>query len=204
MQLASSARLPDGLLAAQWLGAEKPHQGVSTQKQAWHPAPSVCNSTTALGLRAGCAGNRVRSFCSGEQYDADLGLYYLRARYYNPATGRFMSRDPEEGKPWDPATLHKYLYASSDPVNRVDPRGRADEEDEDALYLKIGRETPNWIRLGVGVAGCFADLAGLFIAVEENSKNGMIAGSVGAAVACGFLATDLADVTIWGELNGLW
>ncbi len=25
----------------------------------------------------------------GEQYDADLGLYYLRARYYNPATGRF-------------------------------------------------------------------------------------------------------------------
>ncbi len=30
----------------------------------------------------------------GEQYDSDLGLYYLRARYYNPVTGRFMSRDP--------------------------------------------------------------------------------------------------------------
>jgi RHS repeat-associated protein len=29
----------------------------------------------------------------GEQYDPDLGLYYLRARYYNPVTGRFMSRD---------------------------------------------------------------------------------------------------------------
>lgn len=35
----------------------------------------------------------------GEQYDSDLGLYYLRARYYNPLTGRFMSRDPEEGTP---------------------------------------------------------------------------------------------------------
>ena len=34
----------------------------------------------------------------GEQYDSDLSLYYLRARYYNPLTGRFMSRDPEEGK----------------------------------------------------------------------------------------------------------
>ncbi len=33
----------------------------------------------------------------GEQYDTDLGLYYLRARYYNPLTGRFMSRDPESG-----------------------------------------------------------------------------------------------------------
>lgn len=124
MQPALSARLPDGFMAAIWLGGEKPHQGVSTRNQAWHPAPSVCNSTTALGLRSGCAENRVRSFCSGEQYDPDLNLYYLRARYYNPATGRFMSRDPNEGNIKVPATLHKYLYAGGDPVNRIDPRGR--------------------------------------------------------------------------------
>ena len=129
MQLASSARLPDGFMAAIWLGAEKPHQGVSTKNQAWQPAPNVCNSTTALGLRAGCVGNRVRSFCSGEQYDPDLGLYYLRARYYNPATGRFLSRDPEDGQPNDPASLHKYLYAAGDPVNASDPRGRATIEE---------------------------------------------------------------------------
>ena len=46
------------------------------------------------------------------------------ARYYNAATGRFLSRDPEDGKAIDPKTLHKYLYAGGDPVNRVDPRGR--------------------------------------------------------------------------------
>ena len=126
MQTASSACLPDGFMAAIWLGAEKPHQGVSTKNQACQPAPNVCNSTTALGLRAGCVGNRVRSFCSGEQFDADLGLYYLRARYYNAATGRFLSRDPEDGKPVDPQSLHKYLYAGGDPVNMVDPTGRVD------------------------------------------------------------------------------
>jgi RHS repeat-associated protein len=60
----------------------------------------------------------------GEQYDSDLGLYYLRARYYNPLTGRFMSRDPDDGKLPDPKTLHKYLYAQGDPVNGIDPRGR--------------------------------------------------------------------------------
>jgi RHS repeat-associated protein len=60
-----------------------------------------------------------------EQYDPDLGLHYLRARYYNPATGRFMSRDPEDGNRFDPATLHKYLYAGGDPMNRIDPSGRA-------------------------------------------------------------------------------
>ena len=61
----------------------------------------------------------------GEQYDADLGLYYLRARYYNPATGRFVNRDPEDGIPTDPKTLHKYEYAGGDPVNLADPTGRA-------------------------------------------------------------------------------
>ena len=34
-----------------------------------------------------------------EQFDSDLGLYYLRARYYNPQTGRFLSRDPKELSP---------------------------------------------------------------------------------------------------------
>lgn len=65
----------------------------------------------------------------GEQFDADFGLYYLRARYYNPLTGRFMSRDPNEGTLIIPATLHKYFYTGGDPVNRVDPRGRALEDD---------------------------------------------------------------------------
>ena len=59
----------------------------------------------------------------GEQYDSDLGLYYLRARYYNPATARFLSRDRLAGRAQSPMTLHKYLYTGGDPVNRIDPRG---------------------------------------------------------------------------------
>jgi RHS repeat-associated protein len=74
---------------------------------------------------------RGASYYRAEQYDSDLGLYYMRARYYNPLTGRFMSRDPEDGKAVDPKTLHKYLYAGGDPVNGVDPMGR-EEEIEDA------------------------------------------------------------------------
>jgi RHS repeat-associated protein len=70
----------------------------------------------------------------GEQYDSDLGLYYLRARYYNPATGRFLSRDPEDGYAKDPASLQKYLYANGDPVNGWDPMGREDAIDESLLH----------------------------------------------------------------------
>ncbi len=79
-----------------------------------------------------------QSFYSGEQYDSDLGLYYLRARYYNPATGRFLSHDPEDGNANDPASLHKYLYANGDPVNGFDPRGRMDLYDYASIALAVG------------------------------------------------------------------
>jgi RHS repeat-associated protein len=60
----------------------------------------------------------------GEQYDPDLGLYYLRARYLNPSSGRFFGEDPEPGDPRDPISLHRYLYAGSNPVGNYDPTGR--------------------------------------------------------------------------------
>ena len=72
----------------------------------------------------------------GEFYDTDLSLYYLRARWYNPATGRFMSRDPEPGKPQDPASLHKYLYAKGDPVNGLDPTGKAGLVENEEIEVK--------------------------------------------------------------------
>jgi len=64
----------------------------------------------------------------GEQFDPDLGLYYLRARYYNPLTGRFMSRDPEDHPLTDIKELHRYLYAGGNPVNAVDPTGKGWED----------------------------------------------------------------------------
>jgi RHS repeat-associated protein len=61
---------------------------------------------------------------SGEQWDPDLGLYYLRARLMNPSNGRFLSMDTFEGSNEDPLSLHKYLYTVN-PVNTVDPSGRS-------------------------------------------------------------------------------
>lgn len=62
----------------------------------------------------------------GQQYDPANGNYYLRARYYDPTMGRFLSPDPFDGLDADPNSLHRYLYASNDPVNRVDPSGEDD------------------------------------------------------------------------------
>ncbi|MFB8798280.1 MAG: putative Ig domain-containing protein [Microcoleus sp.] len=60
---------------------------------------------------------------AGEQFDPNLGDYYLRQRYYDPETGRFTRRDAYEGNFEDPITLHKYLYGNANPVSFIDPTG---------------------------------------------------------------------------------
>lgn len=60
---------------------------------------------------------------TGEQWDADLGMYFLRARYMNPETGRMHSMDTWQGDTMDPITLHKYLYANVNPASFIDPTG---------------------------------------------------------------------------------
>jgi RHS repeat-associated protein len=60
---------------------------------------------------------------SGEQFDSKIGQQYLRARYYDPATGRFNRLDPFFGNAIDPQSFHKYLYTHADPVNGIDPSG---------------------------------------------------------------------------------
>ncbi len=57
----------------------------------------------------------------GAQYDSETGLYYMRARYYDPtAVGRFISEDPDGIA----AGINPYSFADGEPVNRSDPSGR--------------------------------------------------------------------------------
>ncbi|NCC62229.1 MAG: hypothetical protein EOM12_15115 [Verrucomicrobiae bacterium] len=59
----------------------------------------------------------------GEQFDPEVGLYFLRARYMDTVRGRFWTMDVFEGLSFDPVSLHKYLYTNTDPVNMLDPSG---------------------------------------------------------------------------------
>ena len=59
----------------------------------------------------------------GEQFDEELGFYYLRARYMDPNVGRFVTMDAFAGLSQDPVTLHKYLYANANPMTYSDPSG---------------------------------------------------------------------------------
>lgn len=58
----------------------------------------------------------------GEQYDSETGLYYLRARYYDPGLGRFTQTDPLAPSLTDPF-VSAYAYANNQPTSLVDPSG---------------------------------------------------------------------------------
>lgn len=74
-------------------------------------------------VATGTAGNPF--LYAGYFFDTATGLYYLRARYYDPATGRFLSMDPEPGRMTDRLSQNPYIYCQNDPVNLADPSGRA-------------------------------------------------------------------------------
>ncbi len=65
----------------------------------------------------------------GYYYDEATGLYYMPARFYDPATARFLSADPAGPSAGDPLTLNRYAYCVGDPVNASDPSGAIPDYD---------------------------------------------------------------------------
>ena len=65
------------------------------------------------------------------------GLLYMNARYYNPATARFLSQDTYTGSASVPWTQHLYAYCNNNPVNMVDPTGHVAVR-ATAVYVNFG------------------------------------------------------------------
>jgi RHS repeat-associated protein len=69
---------------------------------------------------------RINSFrWHGLAYDSETGLYQVRARYYDPATRRFISEDPIGLG----GGINQYAFANADPVNGRDPSGLCQREE---------------------------------------------------------------------------
>ncbi|MGB6132642.1 MAG: RHS repeat-associated core domain-containing protein, partial [Acidobacteriaceae bacterium] len=101
-----------------------------SKNPAWNPGPNVVNSTTAIGMRASLVLEALR------QTD--------RARYYNPATGRFISEDPAG---FAGSGTNLYAYAAGDPIDLIDPSGLTWESNWNYFWdwtLGRGAKTRNY------------------------------------------------------------
>ncbi len=64
---------------------------------------------------------------TGEYQDSYIKLIYLRSRWYDPASGRFPTRDLWQGDYNRPLSFNRWLYGYGNPVNLTDPSGRKPE-----------------------------------------------------------------------------
>ncbi|WP_442945430.1 RHS repeat-associated core domain-containing protein [Oceanirhabdus sp. W0125-5] len=113
----------------------------------------------------------------GEYFDSETGLYYLRARYYDPKIGRFTTEDSYWGKDADPLSLNLYTYCHNNPIIYVDPSGnfpslsellhRSDKFVNDKLesLSSFVREKTDYKNFSVDTA----DIGGFFLQMDVDN-----------------------------------
>jgi len=78
---------------------------------------------------------------TGREWDEDVGLYYYRARYYDPGLGRFIAKDPIG---LDAGDVNFYRYVGNNPINSSDPIGmkHLDPKSKAHTYRNIHNKCP--------------------------------------------------------------
>ena len=105
----------------------------------------------------------------GEYYDAETGLIYLRARYYDPTIGRFISEDPiKDSTNW-------YVYCSNNPVAFVDPSGLLPTDEEAAKMSEfVYSEDINWENTKEGIES--RTVSGWFLSAPITGRESLVGG----------------------------
>jgi RHS repeat-associated protein len=118
------------------------------------------------GLESVVAGHREEKGYIGENQDAETGLLYLHARYYDPAIGRFVSPDW-----WDPnkpgVGTNRYAYSDNDPVNKSDPNGHLSDGPDHST-------DPNAVPDPTDEKGSRASFAGFLEGVAQAFKDAVV------------------------------
>ncbi|HEX8509310.1 MAG TPA: RHS repeat-associated core domain-containing protein, partial [Propionibacteriaceae bacterium] len=123
------------------------------------------------------------TFAGGLQ-DRVTGWVHYGARYYDPKTGSFTQQDTLD-TPLDRANANRYAYAGNDPINNIDPSGKACSVSDLASYAGVG-----------------AVIGGISFAIVGAVIAGVVTGSIGALAGARLLAAD--GVIIGGAVGLLY
>ncbi|NIN64369.1 MAG: hypothetical protein GTO63_06645 [Anaerolineae bacterium] len=116
------------IIAEQLAGADRyyyVHDGLGSVRQLLDSTGQIATRYAYDPFGVPLAGNGVPNpwQFTGEAWDAGVELLYLRARYYQPETGRFVTKDPAARDLRQASTLNLYVYVTNNPINLTDPTG---------------------------------------------------------------------------------
>jgi RHS repeat-associated protein len=131
---------------------------------------------------------------TGRDWDKESGLYYFRARYYDPNTGRFLQKDPAPGSlSLAVSMVNSYTYAGNNPLSITDPSGQSFW----SIFKKIACVVAISVAAVVtGGAAAVAAIAALGIAAGT-------AGAIAVGAVVGAATGALAGGVVGGTLNAL-
>jgi RHS repeat-associated protein len=147
-------------------------------------------STWASSLSGGLINGLSSGHTAAQRY-RETGFMHLRARAYDPSTGRFLQRDPVAGAGRVPTTLNRYAYVLNNPVNHVDPSGLW------GFGFSLGAS------LAVEGIGGFTGSAGAGAFHDDSGR-----GTFGGYASGGFVASTKDEVGAYGAFAsagpGVW
>lgn len=139
----------------------------------------------AFGAVRSQSGALANSFTfDGEQSDPESRLIFLRARYYDPTLGRFVSRDRASALASSSQALNAYAYTSNNPVPRIDPAGHDWLASANQWFSSVSSNADQegeWLSSSTTTlkgAGASLTIAGQ---MSKSPSVGRVAGAVGLA-----------------------
>lgn len=145
---------------------------------------------------------------TGHVNDPETNLVYMQARYYDAATGHFLSTDlvnPDAGNTFN---FNRYAYAYNNPVIRVDPDGRQTQDDE-SLYEQEDRLSDPAVAAGelqaseqlspmaIGFVPIAGDVQNIYQAINDPSPLNVIVAVIGAVPEVGSgIATTIKEAKV--------
>jgi RHS repeat-associated protein len=137
-----------------------------------NPGGAIANTYTydSFGNATNFTGTLANPFrYAARESDSETGLYYYRARYYDPTSGRFISEDPIKFK----GGINFYPYVKNDAVNWRDPDGKASAGSW-ANGWNWGTQGFSWLNCSIQASYCLSGLQGLVNSLQGMSNDAVL------------------------------
>jgi RHS repeat-associated protein len=192
--------------------------GAVVQRIRYDPFGAVLANTIAPGAEG------TRHLYTGAELDARSGLLYLRARYYHPKFGRFLTPDTLVPDLHEPQAWNRYSYVQNNPLRYVDPTGHFWEEIGDwfeenwkavvavvaiiaivvLTIVTFGAAGLIAVGIGMAIGGAIGGdiLLGILVGMAVGGAAAFAALGIAAGMAAAFGAGTLAATLLTGTLSG--